>query len=410
MAGCELSRLARLVGPGQLEIDRGAQLRNGSAHLLAARGRLAQPERHRRRLALSVGDAHRAVADAQDAPRGIAELEHVTRQRFDREVLVQRAEEMALGLEQHAVVEDLRNRSAVHDRVESRAFAASEFLVETVVVNQRTASAATRRVAAREHFHDFHELGLFERRGRDRRRLKSCEQRVFVPLLFGRRLGHDLLRQHVERLVRHRDAIELAVMHRAHHRRALDQVVAREREDASLGHALDGVARAPDALQEGGDAVRRGDLADQVDMADVDAELERRGRHQDFQLPLSQPVLSIQARFLGEAAVVRGHVLGAEALGELVRHALRQPARVDGDERGAVRLDQADQAVVDLLPDLVRHHRFERRAGDLDGEVELPLVAFVDDRTRSAGQKARDFIDRLLRRRKPMRCSLRPHT
>ena len=64
-----------------------------------ARRRLAEPERHRRRLALRVGDAHHAVADAQDAPRGVAELEHVARQRFDGEVLVQRADEVPLGLE-----------------------------------------------------------------------------------------------------------------------------------------------------------------------------------------------------------------------------------------------------------------------------------------------------------------------
>ena len=37
-------------------------------------------------------------------------------------------------------------------------------------------------------------------------------------------------------------------------------------------------------------------------------------------------------------------------------------------------------AVVDLLPDLAGHHRFERRGGNLEGEIARPAVAGVDDR------------------------------
>src|SRR5688572_31566042 len=104
----ELALFPRLIRSRQLEIDRRPKLRDRHAHFLAARRRLAEPERHRRRLALGIGDAHRAVADPQDAPGGIAELEYVARQRFDGEVLVQRADEMAFRLEQHAEVEHFR--------------------------------------------------------------------------------------------------------------------------------------------------------------------------------------------------------------------------------------------------------------------------------------------------------------
>ena len=190
-------------------------------------------------------------------------------------------------------------------------------------------------------------------------------------------------------------------MHRAHHGGAFDQVVAREREDAPLRHALDGVAGAADALQEGRDAVRRRDLADQVDVADVDAELERRGGHQHLQLALAELFFGLEPRFLRQAAVVRGDVLGAEALGELVRHALGQAPRVDRDQRGAMRLDQRDQPVVDLLPHLVRHHRLERRAA---APRRPGPAAACGPCPRSAqgslGQKARNFLDRLLRGRK----------
>ena len=90
-------------------------------------------------------------------------------------------------------------------------------------------------------------------------------------------------------------------------------------------------------------------------------------------------------------------------LGQLVRHALRKPPRVDHDERRAMRLDQLDEAVVDLFPHLGRHHRFERRARHFDREIDLALVAAVDDRALAfrlgADEELRDLFDRLLRRR-----------
>src|SRR5207253_7942569 len=95
-------------------------------------------------------------------------------------------------------------------------------------------------------------------------------------------------------------------------RRALDQVIAREREDAPLRDAFDGVAGAAYPLQESGDAMRRRDLAHEIHMADIDAELERRGGDQHLELALAQPLLGIQACFLRQTAVVRRHVRSEE--------------------------------------------------------------------------------------------------
>jgi hypothetical protein len=158
-------------------------------------------------------------------------------------------------------------------------FAAAELAVEAVVVDQRAAPAAPRDVAASEHLHDLEE-GLLLQIAVRVAALEKGEQRVLVPLLFRRRFRHDLLGEHVERLVGHRDAVELALAHGLDHGRALDEIVAREREDPALRHAMMVCPGAADALQEGGDAVRRGDLAHEVDVADVDAELERGGGHQ----------------------------------------------------------------------------------------------------------------------------------
>ena len=167
------------------------------------------------------------------------------------------------------------------------------------------------------------------------------------------------------------------------------------------------MARAPDALQEARDRARRAQLADQVDLADVDAELQRGGRHQRLQLAALQALLGVQPVLLGHAAVVRGDQLLAEPRRQLARHALGHAPRVDEDERGAVLLDQLGEALVDLLPHLRRHHRLERRRRHLQREVARPTMADVDDgalgRRRARGtradQEARHRVDRLLRGR-----------
>ncbi len=101
-----------------------AQRRDRGRELARAAGALAEPERDRRRRAVRVGHPHDAGLDAQDPPRGVAELEDVAARRLDREVLVERADERALGLEQHAVVAGVGDRAAAEERRE-RARAAS---------------------------------------------------------------------------------------------------------------------------------------------------------------------------------------------------------------------------------------------------------------------------------------------
>src|SRR4029079_8692550 len=105
----------RAVRTRQSAVRLDAQTRYCRAHLVAARRPFTEPEWHGWRLALCVGDAHHATADPQDAPRRVAELEHVARQRFDGEILVERAEEVTFGLEHHAVIEHFRNRAARSD-------------------------------------------------------------------------------------------------------------------------------------------------------------------------------------------------------------------------------------------------------------------------------------------------------
>ena len=226
---------------------------------------------------------------------------------------------------------------------------------------------------------------------------------VLAVLAAGQFRGH-LLREHVERRVMRDDAVELAAADRSQQGGALDEVVARGGHQASLRRARHRVARPAHALEERGNAVRRPNLADQVDVADIDAELERRRRDECLERAGLQPMLGIEARLLREAAVVGGDLALAKPFAQMPGRPLGHPSRVHEDQRGLVRGDQLGQAVVILVPDLVRHDRAERRAGNLHGQVELAAMALVDDRTVAPArigpqQEPGDFFDRALRGR-----------
>ena len=72
-----------------------------------------------------------------------------------------------------------------------------------------------------------------------------------------------------------------------HQRQRFEQLVARQREQPALGDAPQRMAGPADALQERGDRARRADLAHEVDVADVDAQLQRRRGDDRFQLARS---------------------------------------------------------------------------------------------------------------------------
>ena len=236
---------------------------------------------------------------------------------------------------------------------------------------------------------------------------QQVEERIFLPVLCGD-LGDDLLGEHVERLLGNREPIEFAAANAVEERGALDEIVARERKQAPFGRASDRVTRTADPLQEGRDRARRAKLADEIDIADVDPELERGGRHQRFQLAPFQPLLGRESQLLGHAAVMGGDRALAETLRELVGDPFGHPAGVDEHQRRPVIFDQLGEAGVDLGPNLVRHHRFERGTRHLHGQVAPALMPGVDDRDLGcgpavrggAGEEMGDGLDRILGRGK----------
>ena len=139
-------------------------------------------------------------------------------------------------------------------------------------MNVRAAPATAGREPLRQHLHDVVEFlpaQVAIRVGGTH----ALVENVFIPFLTGRRC-HDLLGQDVERLVRNDQSVEPALTRRAEHRRALDQLIPRQREHPPLGNRAEPVSRPADALQQRADRAGRTHLNDEIDAPDIDAQLE----------------------------------------------------------------------------------------------------------------------------------------
>ncbi len=98
--------------------------------------------------------------------------------------------------------------------------------------------------------------------------------------------------------------LDLAVQHPARDGGGLDHVLAVRGVETPLAGLAHQVARAPHALQALGHRFGGLDLDDQVDRADVNAQLERGGAHQGRQLPRLELALQLEPGLLGDAAVM----------------------------------------------------------------------------------------------------------
>ncbi len=171
-----------------------------------------------------------------------------------------------------------------------------------------------RAAAARMHRDDGVEISSFEVTV-GVRAPEALVQLVLEPLT-GRARGDDLLREDVERWPHVGCAIEEPASHGAQDRDRFDGFVERQGIELRLGRARDAVARTPRALQERRDRARASDLEDEIDVADVDAELERSRGDERLELAVLQPLLGGETRFLREASVMAGNLVRPEFFSE----------------------------------------------------------------------------------------------
>ena len=121
-----------------------------------------------------------------------------------------------------------------------------------------------------------------------------------------------------------------------------------------------------------------------------------------FSFPALESLFGVQPQLARQAAVMREHRVLAKPLAQMMRDALGQPPRVHEDERRPVLLNQGGDAVVDLLPHLVRRDRPELVLRHLNRQIHRAAMAVVDDvdlRLLVGCEKPRDDLDRPDRRR-----------
>ncbi len=216
------------------------------------------------------------------------------------------------------------------------------------------------------------------------RAAEDVVEAVFVPG-FGAAAGGDLLHEDVDGGFGDLELVELAGAHFAEERGLLEEVVAGGGEETAFGDGTAPVAGAADALHGDADVAGGGDLADEVDVADVDAELERSGGDEDLDRACFEFLFGVEAERAGERAVVGGDVFCSETLGELEGDLFDEAAGVDEDEGGAVVLGVSGELVEDLLPHGGGGEGAEFLGGNLDGEIEVAALAYLDDGGRGAG-------------------------
>ena len=308
---------------------------------------------------MSVLDANGPGVDPQNPPRRIAQLENIPRHALDGEIFIDGAQERLARFKHNAIIGVVRDRAAGSQREQSRPLAPAHAMVHRIVMDERGAPAASSAESFGEHFQNVVEflsgqiaVGI---RGPDQ------VEEVLFRTIFAGRAGDHLLGEDVERFIRNLQAIQFAFADAAERGHTFDKLIAAERKQAAFGQPAAFVFRTPDALKERCDGSGRSQLTNQIYRADVDAQFQRGRGDQRFELPAFQTVLRVKPQPGRETAVMRGDLVLAESLGQMVRDAFGQASRVDKHQRRPVRLDQIRQTVIYLRPDLVRHHGFQRR-------------------------------------------------
>ena len=169
----------------------------------------------------------------------------------------------------------------------------------------------------------------------------------------------DVLRQHVEAGRPRRIAVELARLDRLERRQRLQHLEAVGRRDHGAAGLVEPVVGAADALHQAAHALGRAHLDHQIDVAPVDAEIERRGRHHGAQLARRHRRLDLAALLDRERAVMQAdRQIVVVDPPQPVEDQLGLGARVDEDDRGLVLADD----VVDLGHRVAAHVAAPRQA------------------------------------------------
>ncbi len=266
---------------------------HGEGQFVGTAGRLAEPERNTRRRFPRIDHAHKPVADLNDLPGFVGQLEYVAGHALNGVVFIERADERVAWLKNDVIVEQVGNGAAVHDGGQPRPAPRAKLLVHRIVVQIRPAAPASMGESIRQHGDDVVEFPARHipvRIGPPH----PIEEFAFAGR-FHRHLGDDLLGEDVQGFLRNDQTIELPATDSVHHGRAFHEFIPAQREKAAFGRAGDGVARTADPLEERGDGFRRTQLTDEIDRSNVDTQFEGGRRHQCAQASGFEPLFGVEA-------------------------------------------------------------------------------------------------------------------
>ena len=119
---------------------------------------------------MGVADHNLAAADMLDAPGRVAEQKNVAGVAFDREILIERADDGAvLIIGDDAIVGDFRNGPAAHDGRQARPLAGPQPAIDLIPMQVRSPPAAPRGDPFAQHLQHSFVVGPAQDRQTDRR-------------------------------------------------------------------------------------------------------------------------------------------------------------------------------------------------------------------------------------------------
>ncbi len=150
-----------------------------------------------------------------------------------------------------------------------------------------------------------------------------------------------MLRQHVERADAQRRRVLRVLGDGVERGAAFEHFETVGRHQHALRGLVHAVIGAADTLQQPRGAFRRSDIDDQIDIAPIDAEIERRGTNDSAQSPGCHRGFDLAPlRHVERAVMQRDREIVVVDVPELLKNALRLAAGIDEDERGLVRGDE----------------------------------------------------------------------
>src|SRR5262245_29994620 len=105
--------------------------------LVGSRGSFAEPKWNSRWLTFCILHPNDPRIDAQNSPRCVSQLEDISSEAFDGEILVDGPHESFRRFENYSIIGIVRNRTARCKRSQSCSAAAAQTMIDRIMMNQR---------------------------------------------------------------------------------------------------------------------------------------------------------------------------------------------------------------------------------------------------------------------------------